>query len=120
MADTQFYKDHAFKEFKLNAGGGSQGVGTSGSISAMSISGKTLGTQNVSLQSSGSGKYMSIQLRAGGVTLAQYSLSSYYESAYEAGKDDCPGPHNPYSKSDMADAWDEGNSASSTARNPYK
>ena len=85
IADTQFYKDHAFNSFKLNVGGGSTGVGTSGSISALSISEKTLGTQTVGLSMYSSGINAIMQLQAGTTVLAQYSLKSFYESAYEEG-----------------------------------
>lgn len=77
IADTEFYKDHAFNNFKANAGG----IGN-GSISAISISGKTLGSQTIVMSLSG----QTVQALVGNIVVSSYSLSSFYQNAYNAGK----------------------------------
>lgn len=85
IADTPFFKDRAFKDFKAVAGGGSQGVGATGSIQAISISDKILGTAGVNLVQSGSGSTAVIQAQHAGTTICQFKLKNYYKEAYDAG-----------------------------------
>lgn len=85
IADTPFFKDRAFKEFKPIAGGGSQGVGDGGSIAAMSISDKQLGVAGVKLKLSDNSSTAVVQAQHAGTTICQLSLNNYYKAAYNAG-----------------------------------
>ena len=89
IADTPFFKDRAFKDFKAVAGGGSQGVGTTGSIQAISISNKVLGTAGVNLVQSGSGSTAVVQAQHAGTAICQFKLNNYYTAAYNAGWNAC-------------------------------
>lgn len=88
IADTAFYKSHAFKEFKP-IGGSSQGVGTTGSVQAIAIDDTVLGTANITLAMQGSGSTASVTATAVSSVVAAYSLSSYYTSSYNSGWNAC-------------------------------
>lgn len=118
IADTQFYKDHAFSSFRANAGG----IGN-GSISAISISGKTLDTQSIIMSLSG----QSVRALAGNIVVSSYSLSSFYNDAYNAGKAAATCTKTHYTadqikniqKNAWKDGWGARNSGAPESANPY-
>lgn len=89
QADTPFFKKHAFDHFSYASSGGSQGIGKTGTIQAISKSGKTLDTTYVKLSTSGEGRNTSVKASCGDTTICAYSLSSFYD-ALKCTKDHSP------------------------------
>lgn len=86
IADTAFFKARAFGSFKAVAGGGSQGVGTTGGCQAIAVDTTTvLGTASIGVVFQGTGKNASIGGQVNKTTVCAYPLSSYYDDAYNAG-----------------------------------
>lgn len=86
IADTTFFKARAFGSFKAVAGGGSQGVGTTGGCQAIALDTTTvLGTASIGVVLQGTGKNASIGGQVNKTTVCAYPLNSYYDDAYDAG-----------------------------------